>query len=184
VYAEKYGVPLWVGEFGSQYNGPAEEVPDRLRAMDDQLDVFNEFGAHWTTWTYKDVGVMGWTVLDPESDYMRLIAPIQEMKKTLGAENFTFRHASSPAKKITDELAALMERTTGEGSFSHTTNVLCLNQAALTGYAAGFLLPVYAERFKGMSEKRIDEVLSSFDFKKCVVNRDFAGILKKRLGRD
>lgn len=27
--------------------------------MDDQISMFEEFGAHWTTWTYKDVGVMG-----------------------------------------------------------------------------------------------------------------------------
>ena len=60
-------MPHWVGEFGAVYNGPAREIPDRLRALDDQIDVMEEFGAHWTIWTYKDVGVMGLVTLDPES---------------------------------------------------------------------------------------------------------------------
>jgi endoglucanase len=64
---------LWVGEFGSAYNGPPDEVPDRLRAMDDQIGIFERHGAHWTTWTYKDVGVMGLAVLDPESEYLQRV---------------------------------------------------------------------------------------------------------------
>ena len=43
-------MPLWVGEFGSVYNGPAGEAPGRLVALADQLEVFNAFGAHRTTW--------------------------------------------------------------------------------------------------------------------------------------
>ncbi|HWG84282.1 MAG TPA: cellulase family glycosylhydrolase, partial [Deinococcales bacterium] len=53
-FAAQHRVPLWAGEFGSVYNGPAAEVPDRLRALDDQIAVFEETGTHWTTWTLKD----------------------------------------------------------------------------------------------------------------------------------
>jgi endoglucanase len=49
--------------------------------MADQLDVFEDFGAHWTTWTYKDVGVMGMVELDPQSEYIERIAPILEAKR-------------------------------------------------------------------------------------------------------
>jgi len=75
-FAQQHNVPLWVGEFGSVYNGRQDEVPDRLRALDDQIDILEEFGAHWTTWTYKDVGVMGWVTLDAESEYMQLMKPL------------------------------------------------------------------------------------------------------------
>src|SRR6185437_5955640 len=57
-FTQQHDVPLWVGEFGSVYNGPPEENPDRLRALDDQIGIFERNGAHWTTWNYKDVGVM------------------------------------------------------------------------------------------------------------------------------
>ncbi len=182
-YSEKYGVPLWVGEFGAQYNGPVEEVPFRLLAMDEQVDVFEEFGAHWTTWTYKDVGVMGWATLDPESEYMRLVAPVQKMKGLLGAENFTGRFVLSPAKKVVQELAMLMEEIIGDPDIGHMSNNGCLAQAALTGYAAGLLEPVYAKRFKGMSEEKIDSVMQSFEFKNCKVNTGLVEVLKKHMNK-
>lgn len=178
-FTGKYNVPLWVGEFGSQYNGPAEEIPSRLRSMDDQVGVFEEFGAHWTTWTYKDVGVMGWAMLSPESEYMQLIAPVQKMKGLLGAENFTGRFVQSPAKKAVNELAALMEEIIGDSDIGHQSNNACLAQAALTGYAAGLLEPVYAKRFKGMSEEKIDNVMQSFRFENCKVNTGLIEVLKK-----
>ncbi len=178
-FSERHNVPLWIGEFGSQYNGPAEEVPYRLKAMEDQINVFNQFGAHWTTWTYKDVGVMGLVTLDPESEYMEIIAPVQEKKRLLAAENFTYRYAVSPAKKLTEELATLIERTIPEIPIHHTANILCLNQAALSGYAAAVLLPYYASRFKGMSEERIDRIVSSFAWKHCQINEGLAEIFRK-----
>jgi hypothetical protein len=180
-YTEKFDVPLWVGEFGAQYNGPAEEVPDRLGAMDDQLSVFGEFGAHWTTWTYKDVGVMGWVTLDPESPYMKLIAPVQEKKKLLGAENFTGRFVISPAKKEVNELASLMEEIIEDSYLIHDTNNTCLQLTALAGYAAALLQPVYANLFKGMSEEEIDKVMQSFDIKNCKINEGLVDILKKHM---
>ena len=73
--AMKHHVPLWVGEFGSQYHGYKEEIPYRLKSMEDQLGIYNAHGVHWTTWTYKDPGIMGWVFLDPDSEYMKIIQP-------------------------------------------------------------------------------------------------------------
>ena len=183
-YAEKHRVPLWVGEFGAQYNGIPEEVPSRLRAMDDQIDVFEQFGAHWTTWTYKDVGVMGWVTLDPDSEYMRLIGPVQKMKQSLGAENFTARFASSRSRELVRSLAAEMENVIGDPSISRQGNVNCLSEAALACYAAGMLEPVYASLFRGMSEEKIDSVMQSFDFSNCIRNEGLIRVLKKHLNRN
>ncbi|MBU9713923.1 hypothetical protein [Evansella tamaricis] len=41
--------------------------------MDDQIAVFEENNAHWSTWTYNDVGVMGLVSLDEESEYMERV---------------------------------------------------------------------------------------------------------------
>lgn len=182
-FSVENNVPLWVGEFGSQYNCAMEEIPYRLHAMDDQLDVYNELGAHWTTWTYKDVGVMGWVMLDPESDYMQIIAPVQNKKNLLGAENFTGRFTTSPARKAVKDLAALMEEVIGDKDINHMSNNLCLAQSALTAYAAGLLEPYFAGLFKGMSEERLDDVMQAFSFKKCIVNHGLDAVLKKQFAK-
>jgi endoglucanase len=182
-FTQKHHVPLWSGEFGAQYNGPSEEIPSRLRAMDDQLDVFEENGTHWTTWTYKDVGVMGWVMLDPESEYMQRIALVQEKKGLLGAENFTDRFVPSPAKKAVKELAALMEGIIHDEDLNPMSNNTCLGQAALTQYAAGLLEPVYAKCFRGLSEEKIDSIMQSFALSRCRINEGLVKVLKKHLSK-
>ena len=36
---------------------------------------------------------MGWVFLDPDSEYMKIIQPVQEQKRILGAENFVADYA-------------------------------------------------------------------------------------------
>ena len=72
-FTQQNNVPLWVGEFGSVFNGPSDESGDRLRALDDQIGIFESHETHWTTWNYKDVGVMGMLTLSPSSPYMERI---------------------------------------------------------------------------------------------------------------
>lgn len=180
VFTTEHNVPLWVGEFGSQYHGAAEQIPDRLRSMDDQLSVYNRSNTHWTTWTYKDAGVMGWVTLDPESEYMQIVKPIQEMKRTLGAENFVALYAPCPGREKSKELADMILDTTGD-NYNRRSNAFCLNYAALTGFAASMLQPAYAKRFKGMSDSDIDRVMEAFHIRNCKVNKGYLEILKKRL---
>jgi len=39
------------------------------------------------------------------------------------------------------------------------------------------MLPEYGERFRGMSETEIDEMMRSFRFENCVKREELAGIL-------
>ncbi len=181
VFARKHNVPLWVGEFGSQYHGPVDQVPDRLRNMDDQLSIYNECGAHWTTWTYKDAGVMGWVTLDPDSEYMQIIKPIQDAKRSLGAENFVANYTGhNPGRDKSKELADLILETTGE-HYNPRSNWFGLNYAALTGFAAATLQPTYAKKFRGMSETDIERILKAFQVSNCVVNEGYLAVLRNRL---
>ncbi|WP_205728135.1 glycoside hydrolase family 5 protein [Geobacillus sp. PK12] len=178
-FAEKYHVPLWVGEFGSVYNGPANEIPDRLRAIDDQISIFEEFGAHWTTWTYKDVGVMGLVTLDPESEYMQRIAPIIKLKHALNTDDWMVWLPGFKARKAVEELAAHLEEVIGDPDIVHSHNVACLSQAILTVYTGALIQPAYAKLFKGLSEEKIDDIMQSFAFKNCKINYGLLDILKK-----
>lgn len=182
-FAKKYNVPLWVGEFGSVYNGPSSEKEDRLRALDDQLDVFDNNNANWTTWTYKDVGVMGWVMLNPESDYMQIISPVLRNKLLLDTDFWMRWLPSTPAKQMIRDLARLIEQTIGDPDIEPSANQRYLNEAALACYTGTLMQPSYAKLFKGMSEDRIDSVLQSFSIKNCIKNEGLIEVVKKHMSR-
>ncbi len=181
IFSEKHNVPLWVGEFGAQYHGKKEDLQYRLLAMDDQLAVYNECNVHWTTWTYKDAGIMGWVTLNPESDYLKIVDPVQHMKRTLGAENFVAQYQECPGRAKSRELADLILAESGNYDCQNAANSYTFNYAALTGYAAAMLQPAYARRFANMTETEIDNVMQAFHFKNCIVNKDYLEVLKRRL---
>lgn len=180
-FTQKHNVPLWVGEFGSVFNGPAKEEGDRLRALDDQLGVFESYGAHWTTWTYKDVGVMGWTVLDPESDYMQLVKRELKAKELLDTDQWMSWLPDTPAKDMVRKLADYSLATAEDRQHDPAATYNYLKQAALCGYVGTMMQPVYAGLFKGMSEERLDKVMDSFAFKNCRVNKGLVEVLKKHM---
>jgi aryl-phospho-beta-D-glucosidase BglC (GH1 family) len=180
-YAQKYHVPLLAGEFGSQYNTGADDLPYRILAMDDQLDVFNRWGAHWTTWTFKDMGVMGWVSIDPTSEYAELTAPVQKKKTELGAENFVGWRSNPIGKQMNRRLAETITEIVGDESVSLGSSVSCLQVFTLTGFAAACLQPVYCRRFAGMTKTDIDRVMESFAFKNCVIRQPYRAVLEKRL---
>lgn len=183
LFAREHGVPLWIGEFGSVYNGRAEEVPDRLRALDDQLGVFTANGAHWTAWTYKDVETMGWVMLRRESEYGERVARVLELKRTLGTDSWAGWLAPS-------EMTQLMERAAQQASEAIANPELparqfaaYLKQAALDGFFGGFLQPEYAAAFRGLSENDIDRVLASFALENCRRNEPLLALVRKHVSR-
>lgn len=182
-YTEKYRVPLWVSEFGSVFNGPAEEFGSRLLAMDDQIDIFEEHGAHWSNWTYKDVGLMGMVYTHPDSDYMRLIQPVARMKTELHADHCMGYAPYTNALRTMDQLADIVEEVIGDDEIDSTGNHRYLMQHTLTNYVGTLLQPYYARLFKGLSEERIDDILSAFSLKNCVPNQPLVEMLKKHMAR-
>ncbi|WP_053360526.1 cellulase family glycosylhydrolase [Bacillus sp. FJAT-27251] len=178
-FAKKHEVPLWIGEFGSVYNGPADEVPYRLAALDDQISIFEEFGAHWTTWTYKDVGVMGLATLHPESEYMQRISSIINMKHRLNTDDWMIWLPGHEARASIESLAAHLEDVIGDPDMDHRFNVAALSQAVLTVYAGSLIQPAFVKAFKGLSEEQLDTVLQSFAFKNCLVNDGLVNVLNK-----
>jgi hypothetical protein len=183
-FSEKYNVPLWVGEFGSVYNGPEDEIPDRLKAMDDQLDIFEKFGAHWTTWTYKDVGVMGLVTLDSESEYMKRISSIIKLKFALNTDDWMIWLPGFKARQSVEELAAHFEEVINSPDINHGNNIAALSQSILTIYAGALIQPEYAKIFKDLSEEEIDLIMQSFAFKNCKINEGLLNVLKKHTQKE
>jgi aryl-phospho-beta-D-glucosidase BglC (GH1 family) len=183
-FTQAHGAPLWAGEFGSVYNGPAEEIPDRLRAMDDQLAVFNEAGLHWTTWTYKDAGVMGWVTLNPEGEYLQRLRHVLDAKRELDTDFWLMWSGRTPAKDMVNGLTRLVLDTIPDEDLDYEDNQTYLRQASLANYVGELMQPAYAKCFRGLSESRLDEILQSFRLENCVVRHDLAAILRRRLPLD
>ncbi len=180
-YSRRHNVPLWMGEFGATYSGHPEEIPDRMRALDDQIEIFEEQGAHWTTWTYKDVGIMGWVSLDPDSDYMQLIAPVLEAKRELEADQWMGWIPSGRAGRLAQELATLVCEAIGDGDLRPVDNLHHFKRAALSGYAATRMQPAWAKRFRGMGEVELDRVLQSFALRNCRPRQDLIEVVQKHM---
>ncbi len=182
-FAQQHRVPLWVGEFGSVYNGPSDEVNDRLRAVHDEIDVFEEFRAHWTMWTYKDIGVMGWVQVDPESDYMQRITPINQARRQLSTESWMYWLPVTPAKELIMNLAQLLMRAIPGYRVDPKSNGTYLRQAVLDCYVGNLIQPAYAQRFAGLSDDELGATLASFRLDRCRRHDGLLAVVKQHLAR-
>ncbi len=178
-FAKKHRVPLWVGEFGGVSNGQANERPCRVRAIEDQISLFEAHGAHWTIWTYKDAGVMGVIELDPDSPYMRLTGPLRQLKIQLGTDFWMQWLPQTRATQIVNELAQEIVGAVGKDRIDEAGNRLFLSQATMDVFVGATLQPYYADLFKGMPEDEMDRVLESFAFGRCRPKQDWVTVLSK-----
>ena len=181
-FTQTHQAPLWVGEFGAVFNGPPEQIPDRLRGLDDQIAVMEDSGAHWTTWTYKDIGVMGIVTVNTESEYMRAIRPAFKAKLELHAEGWGWL-PPSPMDAALEAMNRLIVETVADPGLTPDMNRWSLAKVALNTYVAGLLQTPFARCFKSMSESQIDDVLSSFAFRKCRVNDGQVAVLRRHFSR-
>ncbi|HUX44387.1 MAG TPA: glycoside hydrolase family 5 protein [Terracidiphilus sp.] len=178
-FTRQHNVPLWVGEFGSVYNGPPDENPDRLRALDDQIGIFEQNDAHWTTWNYKDVGVMGMLTLDPASPYMERIGDLLRKKRALGTDDWMKWLPPTPVKDATAHLAGQILQVVADPQLDPRLNVRCVSQTLLCFYTGTLMQPLYSSLFKGLSENEMDHILSSFSRKQCIPNQGLVNVLSK-----
>ena len=178
-FAQQHAVPLWIGEFGAVYNGPAAQLDARLAAMADQLAVMNELDIHWTTWTYKDVGVMGWVMLDPASQFRQRLAPVLQNKLALATDLWMNWLPATPAKKAVGELAALFARIINAPGFEATDIQNQLNQVVLDNYAGGLLQVQFAQLLAELSENELDQLLQSFTLAQCQPNTGLVELIKR-----
>jgi endoglucanase len=179
-FAEGNHVPLWVGEFGAAFDRPVSDVGYRLSALDDEIAIFEQHGAHWTIWTYKDIGVMGLVKVDPESEYLRLIRPAQRAKRILGVDGWLNTGApKTVTQKLINRLALTAERAIGDKGIDHLSNRIYLAQAVQAGYFASLMQPSFAACFLKLSETQIDRVMQSFAFRNCRIRHGLVNVLKK-----
>jgi endoglucanase len=169
-YMQRHNIPLWIGEFGA--NGDC--------GLEDQVSVFEEYGVHWTIWTYKDVGVMGFVNVAPDSKYMQVLAPVLKAKQDLGVDNWLSTGLPGTVVGSTIcELADLIEKAIPNVEINSAANRRYLAQTAMGMYTASLMQPAYAKCLKDLSEAELDQVAQSFAFRNCPPRQDVLKVLKK-----
>jgi aryl-phospho-beta-D-glucosidase BglC (GH1 family) len=170
------GLPIWVGEFGPVYVGDAERDAIRLRLLEDQLEIYDEYKASWAIWTYKDIGLQGVCHTRPDSPWNSFIHPITEKKARLGADPWGSTDAE--IKNVIEPIKELMAREfpnydpfpSGVGwQISRMVRGILFSEA---------LLEDFADLFRGVTERQLDAFADSFLFKNCAVREPLTALLK------
>jgi endoglucanase len=176
---QAYNLPLLVGEFGFNNRHATGISGKQLLAFADQIDAYTRSAAHWTFWTYKDVGSMGWIQLNPESAYAQAIAPLLEAKDALRTD---FGWLGGFPPDVAEHIDALSSKIGGYLPWVDTdVNQRYFAQAAMSTYTADQLQWIFVKAFAGKTETQLDEILLSLRFNQCIHNNELDQILESRL---
>jgi len=170
-------VPNWVGEFGCLYENPAL-TGSNLRVMNDMIDIIEGHGHHWCIWTYKDIGMMGAVLVNPESEWMQLIKPIRAIKSGLRCDSWIER-IPGPIDPLIRQIAEYAAEVIPSASESEILSKLQFG--IQDGVLTQVLMPAFAEQFRGMNETEIDRMMQSFTFKNCQPRQELIDLLRRRL---
>ena len=168
-YARATGTPILVGEFGPIYTGDPDEDALRRRILDDQLALYDEFGASWTLWMYKDIGRQGLVSVREDTPYRRRFDAFVAKKRRLGVDQWG-SDGVDPIE-VTKPVQDLVAREFpdfdpypwGRVDFVRTL----LNNITL----AQPMAHEYADLFRGLDDAELDALADSFAFVSCEVRQ-------------
>jgi hypothetical protein len=174
-FMRRHRLPAWVGEFGAVYRGTSRD-DSRTLLVDDSISVYEELGAHWTIWTYKDIGMMGTAFVRPDSEWMHRTRKVRALKDRLGCDTWGAR--DSVCRRTIAGLLRGVRTSAGRavdmGRLEWNAN------RQLSGIlVSGALAEPFAEQFRGMNEKAIDRMMQSWAFRNCAVREPLARVIAK-----
>ncbi|QBS36726.1 hypothetical protein E1B22_01250 [Thermaerobacter sp. FW80] len=153
----------------------------RLKALADQLDIFNAYDQHWTIWTYKDVGVQGLAVSDPNCEYMRRIRPILALKRRLGTDAWLAREEGwlvGRVRALVEDAMAMVD----DFSLDRQRIVRGLVERGIFSYFANQLAPLYVNCFADLTANEIREMMTeAFAFSHCVIRQRLVEVIEAAL---
>lgn len=180
-YMRHHGVPVWVGEFGPVYSGDPVLDAGRRRLLQDQLDLYEAEGAHWSLWTYKDVGVQGLVRARAGSPYLRRIAGVRAKKARLGADSWGMTGAG--VEPLVGPLVELVGREFPDYDpypFGARKQVELLVRHILL---AEPLADDFGRAFEGASDEELDQMGASFALESCERDEPLCQLLSATIAR-
>ena len=180
-YMRETGTPIWVGEFGPVYTGDPERDAQRFRLLEDQLEIYRRHEASWALWTYKDIGLQGLVHADPDSPYVRRIAPVLEKKARLGVDSWGstdegVRHILEPVEELfRTEFPDFQPYPWGARRWihGHIRHVML----------AEAMVDEFARSFEGVSPDEAEQLAGAFSFDSVRVREPLAAILRRAATR-
>jgi aryl-phospho-beta-D-glucosidase BglC (GH1 family) len=169
--------PIWVGEFGPVYTGIPEQDEMRYQLLEDQISIYQELGANWSIWTYKDIGLQGMVSLFPDTKWMQKIQPILEKKAVLGVDSWggvdrNIRHIMEPIEQAFAEFFPQYRPFPFDAQWqiNRTVRHILLSEP---------LVEDFYPLLNGLDYDEIDELMASFQFKNCCPRQKLCQIIKE-----
>ena len=171
--------PIWIGEFGPVYTGNPEKDAMRYQILRDQLSLYNQIGAHWCLWTYKDLGLQGMLGLRHDSKWMRKICPILEKKAILGVDSWggsdeNIRHIMEPVEQTFAEFFPTHHPFPFDARWQ-------INRIVRHILLAEPLIEDFHPLLRGLTREEINALMASFKFENCSPRHELIEILKNDL---
>lgn len=177
-FMRRTDTPIWIGEFGPMYPPEKPHEEFRFQVLEDQLDIYDEYGASWALWTYKDVGLQGVAYVDPASDYLRLIEGVRRLKSRLGTDSWG--GTDEGVRDILDPIDAIMDSefpTYAPYPWGRRQHVFGLVRHILL---AEPLAEEFGKLFTDVTAERARELADGFRLENALKRDRLVGILQDR----
>lgn len=170
-------LPIWVGEFGPVYTGQPDTDAMKRQLLADELQVYASYGAGWSLWTYKDMGMMGLVRAREDSPWLTKTVTVRAKKARLGVDI-----GGSTALEISAVMTPIMELFQTEFPwfnpypFGIRSHVDRLVRAILLAEPLAY---EFARCFEGITEEDAASIASSFRLEECETNHDVRDIVEQ-----
>jgi hypothetical protein len=168
--------PLWVGEFGPVYTGDPGRDEMRYQILTDQLEIYQEFGAGWSIWTYKDIGLQGLVHADPAGAYLQHFRALIDKKARLGVD--AWGSTGGELAEVMEPLHAFVAKEFPHWRAYPWNARRSTNDIVRHILFAQALLDEYAQRFRGLTDDELVALADSFAFVRCVKRTRLCGLLR------
>ncbi|PVZ96358.1 glycoside hydrolase family 5 [Amnibacterium flavum] len=176
-YARGSGTPIFVGEFAPIYTGDERIDAMRRDILRDQLELYREYDASWTTWMYKDLGRQGLVSVKPDTPYRRRFDDFVAKKVRLGVDQWG--STGEGVKEVTQPVQDLVAAEVPDFSPYPWGRFDWVRTLLLNITIAQPLADEYAELFRGLDDAELDALADSFSFENCAVRETLLDQLKE-----
>jgi aryl-phospho-beta-D-glucosidase BglC (GH1 family) len=169
--------PIWVGEFGPVYTGSPSEDAMRYQLLEDQISIYQELGASWSLWTYKDLGLQGIVSLRPDTKWVQKIQSILDKKAILGVDSWggldkRIRHIMEPIESTFTEYFPHYQPYPFDAQWQ-------INRTVRHILLAEPIIEDFYPLLRGLDFDEIDDLVASFRLQNCDPREHLCQIIKK-----
>ncbi|KAK9234150.1 glycoside hydrolase superfamily [Lipomyces kononenkoae] len=203
-FMKKHNVPIWngklpfpedgtcrtyitTGEFGPIYEreeyNPDYKVhnQERYNMLEKQLSIYSSEGIHWSIWSYKDVNVMGMRYVSPNSEWIKLLGPFIRKKRELAVDSWAYDDVHLQ-EGLFGPLHKWFEENIPEKYGKKYPWQWRMHMHVFRGVRgitmAEYLVPEFADYFRGKSYEDLDALAKSWSFENTVGRDKLNNLLK------